>query len=72
VKVSKLDCFPILWVHSSPSQAMCTVKFKQKIVAKYVVVKLIDSYKLNANDNNIDMYNLTLNGNSLKIPSPTL
>jgi len=33
-----------------------------------LVIKLIDSYKNNINDNNIDMYNLTLNGYKLALP----
>jgi hypothetical protein len=71
-KVSKLDCYPILWVNSQPSQNLCTIKFSQLIACKYMVVKLIDSHKNSASDNNIDMYNLSFRGNLLKIPSPTL
>lgn len=71
VKTSKLDCQPILWVSSKPSQILFTVKLKQRVVGKYMVIKLIDSYKNNISDNNIDMYNLSLKGNTLKIPSPT-
>ena len=71
LKVSKLDCFPVLWVISNPSKTEWTVRFKQRIACKYLVIKLIDSHKNNMNDNNIDMYNLTLNGYQLKIPSYT-
>ncbi|CDW85600.1 UNKNOWN [Stylonychia lemnae] len=67
-KVKKLDCYPLLFVASFPSKTEYSVKFKQKIAAKYLVLKLIDSYKHNLNDNNIDMYNLTLNGIKLQIP----
>jgi len=35
-----------------------------------LVIKLIDSYKNNISDNNIDMYNLTLNGKKLVLPYP--
>lgn len=65
----KLDCFPIMWVVSTPSKTEWTIKFQQRLACKYLVLKLIDSHKNNLNDNNIDMYNLTLNGFTLKIPS---
>lgn len=69
LKVRKLDCFPVLWVQSVPSKTEWAVKFTQRITSKYLVIKLIDSHKNNVNDNNIDMYNLTLNGYTLAIPS---
>ena len=65
LKVPKLDCFPILWVISNPSKAELNIKFIQRIACKYLVVKLIDSHKTSASDNNIDMYNMTLNGFNL-------
>lgn len=67
--MSKLDCYPILYVTSTPSQTEWAHKFKQKIAAKYMVIKMIDSVKKETTDNNIDMYNLTLNGYALNIPS---
>jgi hypothetical protein len=69
LKVTKMDCYPILFVKSSPSPTEWSHKFKQTIAAKYMVIKLIESHKNNLNDNNIDMYNLTLNGYKLSIPS---
>jgi hypothetical protein len=68
LKSKKLDCIPILWVFSSPSFTEWRVKFEQRLVCKYLVLKLIDSIKGSQHDNNIDMYNLTLNGYSLKLP----
>jgi hypothetical protein len=67
--IGKLDCFPVLVVFSFASKTEWTVKLKQRVAAKYLVIKLIDSYKNSASDNNIDMYNLTLNGYTLSIPS---
>lgn len=67
--MSKLDCYPVLWVKSINSATEWKHEFKQKIAAKYMVIKLIDSYKNNLNDNNIDMYNLPLSGYTLNIPS---
>lgn len=65
LKINKFDCYPFLFVISAPSKVEYTVEFKQKIAAKFTVLKLIDSYKNNLSDNNIDMYNLTLNGYKL-------
>eukprot|EP00347_Sterkiella_histriomuscorum_P004146 403361578 len=70
LKLNKFDCFPLLFVISNPSPTEYTVQFKQKIAAKYMVLQLIDSHKNNLSDNNIDMYNLTLNGYKLQIPPP--
>ena len=67
--IGKLDCFPVLIVFSAAIKTDWTVRLKQRIAAKYLVIKLIDSFKNNANDNNIDMYNLTLNGYTLFIPT---
>ncbi len=63
--VAKLDCFPILWVISNPSKTEWSVQFQQRIACRFMVMKLIDSHKHSENDNNIDMYNLTLNGYNL-------
>ena len=63
-----LDCLPILWVFSVPSHCTWTVKFQQRIACKFMVLKLIDSYKNSLQDNNIDMYNLALRGQVLKLP----
>ncbi len=65
--VGKLDCFPVLMVFSHATKCEWKVQLKQRIAAKYLVIKLIDSYKNNPNDNNIDMYNLTLNGYTLNL-----
>ena len=70
--VSKLDCYPILWVKSQPITKLIEHTLKQHIAAKYMVIKLIDSYKNNLNDNNIDMYNLSLQGIRLDMPEPHL
>jgi hypothetical protein len=67
--IGKLDCFPVLMVFSAATKTELSVVLKQRIAAKYLVIKLIDSYKNNINDNNIDMYNLTLNGYTLNIPT---
>ena len=69
LKTKKLDCLPVLWVFSNPSYTEWTVKFEQRLACKFAVLKLIDSIKNSQYDNNIDMYNLTLNGHTLKIPS---
>jgi hypothetical protein len=69
MKMSKLDCYPVLWVQSVPSATPYTVTFKQKVAARFLVLKLIDSIKNSAADNNIDMYNLILHGYTLSIPT---
>jgi len=69
LKLKKLDCLPILWVQSVPSYTQWTVSFQQRLACKFMVVKLLDSVKNSASDNNIDMYNLTLNGYTMSIPS---
>lgn len=69
LQVSRMDCYPILWVVSNLSKTEWKIKFRQRIACKYLVIKLIDSHKSNLSDNNIDMYNLTLNGYQLNIPS---
>lgn len=67
--MSKLDCIPILWVHSVPSYTVWKVKLEQRFACKYIVMKLIDSQKNSTYDNNIDMYNLALYGHTMKMPS---
>ena len=62
LQVPRLDCYPVLWVLSNQSKTEWKINFKQRIACKYLVIKLIDSHKGNIKDNNIDMYNLTLNG----------
>jgi hypothetical protein len=69
LNTNKLDCFPLLWVISNPNKSEWKVEFKQRVACKYIVCKLLNSHKNNLNDNNIDMYNLTLNGYYLKIPN---
>ena len=68
--IGKLDCFPVLMVFSHGTKCEWKAQLKQRIAAKYLVIKLIDSYKTNITDNNIDMYNLTLNGYTLNLPTP--
>lgn len=68
-KTKKLDCLPVLWVFSTPSYTKWSVKFEQRIACKYFALKLIDSVKGSTYDNNIDMYNLTLTGHTMKLPS---
>lgn len=65
----KLDCLPILWVFSNPSYTEWSVRFEQRFAVKFLVLKLIDSLKNSTYDNNIDMYNLTMNGHPLLLPT---
>jgi len=58
-------------VFSQPSYTEWRVVFEQLVACQYLVLKLIDSQKGSTYDNNIDMYNLTLNGHTLKLPVPS-
>ena len=69
IGVSKLDCYPILFVESHATQEDLIVKFQQRFAGKYVVVKLIASHMTNATHGNIDMYGMTLNGHTMKLPT---
>ena len=63
--MSKLDCYPVLWVYSTPVELEMVAEFKQAIACRFLVLKLIDSHKgVSQGDDNIDMYNLSLTGNS--------
>ena len=65
--IPKLDCFPIMWIYSSPKNQDIELKFSQRIGCRFLVLKLIDSHKQSSADNNIDMYNMTLRGVPLRM-----
>ena len=40
-KLPKLDCYPVLWCQQEKASQLWDIKFRQKITAKYIVIKLI-------------------------------
>ena len=64
-----LDCQPILWVFQAKERIKWAVKLKQKVAAKYMVVKLIDIHRPgNGEDSlNFDMFSLEVEGLTLQI-----
>ena len=67
--IDKLDCYPVVWCQQDQKQIKWSINFAQRIACKYLVVKLIDRHTpTNAHDCNIDMFPLSLEGNTLQIP----
>ena len=69
IKMPKLDCYPLLWCQQEKLSQIWEIIFKQKIAAKYVVIKLISRAPGSSSyDANLDMFPLHFHGIKLPIP----
>jgi len=69
--VNKLDCYPILWVWQAQERIRWPIELDQRVVCKYLAIKLIDIHRpQNEVDSlNFDMFPLEVEGFALKIPT---